>query len=657
MMMNIFGHNFWICQYQSAGSDDVIVLNDDDKNSNSNEELEPVNILTTLETNNNVNETIPKGIEAYIPIVKLEKMSTTQIYQLTKHRDHQQNLRAFLRQKRNEKRVSQDFTRKKRRREDNDDVHTKWQALQQFLEYQAASNKLLMYPDDLQFYRPKRRHYSEVISRYSIDRSETSSLCGSSVCNENYRPRRSLSSPKRFKFDTFSKSETKARRKLMDTNVSYVVEQICGINVINYEIFFLVKWKHYSSKDNTWEPMENVRNCEKLVLEYVNKELNSFEDEVEKVMKDFFDAQKDTVEDYKNKLKSDVMKEIVTKFDAFEFRCSQLIYMYVKDYATQYLNFKKRFRQLIVLNHFLELDKQQKAAHDKLRAEIMEKEMNQFQIYIENNVDFTIFESFDYTRDNILPKNVNFTVGELKTGCKCAKSCDRTSNCCPKFMKSNFAYGKYVDSNRLRLYNSQMIYECNDYCNCDKNCLNRLTQQPRKIPCTIFKTKNGRGWGLKAVKTIPRGSYIIEYTGEIIDQEESIRRGSKYDEIGKSYLFDLDFNEKSEAVYTIDAAHYGNLARLINHSCEPNCRIWPVATCNYNASIYRLCIFTTRKIKSGEELTIDYSGGAIISDEEDEKIDNGEFLDVTVSVNISHKHKTLDVCKCGSKFCKGKIFA
>lgn len=629
--------------------------------NDSNEELEPVNNLTTLETNNNVKMTIQKGIETFIPIVRLEKMSKTQIYQLTKHHDHQQNLRAYIRQKRNEKRVSQDFTRKKRRREDTDDVQTKWKALQQFLDYQAGINEFLKYPGELEFYKPKRRRYSEFISRYSIDRSETSSISGSSVSNENFRPRRSLCSPKRFKYDTVDKNEVKARRKSIDINVSYVVEQICGINLSNHEILFLVKWENYSTKDNTWEPMKNIRDCEELALEYVNEELMSLEEDYKEVMKKFVEENMDTIEAYKNKPKSQIMKEIETKFDAFEFQCSQLLYMYTKHQAPFYLNFKKRFRQLVVLNHFLELDKEQQAAHDKLRAEIMEKEMNEFEIFIENNVDFTVFESFAYTRENILPKNVNLTVEELKTGCKCAKTCDQTSKCCPKIMNSNFAYNEYVDSNRLRLYKSQMIYECNDYCSCDKNCLNRLTQQPRKIPFTIFKTNNGRGWGLKAAKPIPRGSYIVEYTGEIIDQEESVRRGEKYDEIGKSYLFDLDFNEKSEAVYTIDAANYGNLARLINHSCEPNCRIWPVATCNHDATIYRLCIFSTRKIKSGEELTIDYSGGTIISDDEsdseNEKIENEKFLDVSHALNISHKHKTLDVCKCGSTFCKGKIFA
>ncbi|XP_070495118.1 histone-lysine N-methyltransferase SUV39H1 [Chironomus tepperi] len=640
--------------------DDELMMDD----QKSNEELDPVNndLLTALEPNNNINKTIPMGIEDFLPVVKLEKITKKQIYYLTKHRDRQQNLKTFIRQKRNEKLLSRDSSRYKKSRQHVNDIQAKSQAIIQFLDYKSDSNFYhLKSPREFEFYKPTRRRYSEIISRYSTDRSETSSISGSSVSNESFRPRRSLCSPKRFKFEEFGNKEPKSRRKLTDLSASYTVEKICGINIANSDILFLVKWENYPSHSNTWEPMSNIRDCEELALEFVNAELDSLQEDYQKVIQDYLNEQQDVIESYKNKPKSEIMQDIANKFDAFEFHCSQLLYMYILNQPGYYLNFRKRFRELVILNHFLELDKQQKIAHDAISADIMDKERNEFPIYIENNVDFTVFEPFSYTRENILPMNVRSTVDQQKSGCKCYKSCSRTTKCCPKIMNGNFAYNEYVDGNRLRLYNSQMIYECNDYCSCNKNCLNRLTQQPRKIPFTIFLTKNGRGWGLKAVKSIPRGSYIIEYTGEIIDQEESVRRGEKYDAIGKSYLFDLDFNEKREAVYTIDAAHYGNLARLINHSCEPNCRIWPVTTCNHDASIYRMCIFSIRKIKAGEELTIDYSGGTIISDyssDEDEKVENGEFVDVTHAVNnISHTHRTLDVCKCGSKFCKGTIFA
>jgi SET domain-containing protein len=120
----------------------------------------------------------------------------------------------------------------------------------------------------------------------------------------------------------------------------------------------------------------------------------------------------------------------------------------------------------------------------------------------------------------------------------------------------------------------------------------------------------------------------------------------------------LDFNETAEAVYTIDAYKCGNLSRLINHSCEPNCRIWPVTTCNQESSIYKLCFFSTRLIKAGEELSFDYNGG--VHDDSSESCkdalnDDDETNGVSGN-NIVRRHKTVDSCKCGSVNCRGFIF-
>lgn len=52
----------------------------------------------------------------------------------------------------------------------------------------------------------------------------------------------------------------------------------------------------------------------------------------------------------------------------------------------------------------------------------------------------------------------------------------------------------------------------------------------------------------------------------------------------------------------IDATEMGDIARFINHSCEPNCRaeLWEVfrKTC--------VGIFADRDIKGGEEINYDY---------------------------------------------------
>lgn len=93
------------------------------------------------------------------------------------------------------------------------------------------------------------------------------------------------------------------------------------------------------------------------------------------------------------------------------------------------------------------------------------------------------------------------------------------------------------------------------------------------------------GLGLFALDAIPADKRIIEYVGSIISYEEADKRGGKY-------LFTID--EK----YCIDGSARSNIARYINHSCRPNAAAY--------TSGLRVWIWSSRTIKAGEEITIDY---------------------------------------------------
>lgn len=147
-------------------------------------------------------------------------------------------------------------------------------------------------------------------------------------------------------------------------------------------------------------------------------------------------------------------------------------------------------------------------------------------------------------------------------------------------MKKKFAY-KRDSKNRpvIRFNEPEIIVECGELCKCGLNCFNRLTQQPKKFPLCLFKTKN-QGWGVKAMTNIPKNSYIIEYVGELIGQMEADMR------VRTEYLFDMIFHENNEEsvkesgdFYTLDSYEFGNLSRFINHSCEPNTQISHVTNC------------------------------------------------------------------------------
>ena len=97
--------------------------------------------------------------------------------------------------------------------------------------------------------------------------------------------------------------------------------------------------------------------------------------------------------------------------------------------------------------------------------------------------------------------------------------------------------------------------------------------------------------GLYASKDIKEGTKIIEYVGKIISKKES-EKNIKFDNEKDIYLFNL--NNK----YDLDGDFKFNTARLINHSCDPNCEV--------KGKGLKLWILAIKNIKKGEELSYDY---------------------------------------------------
>ena len=106
------------------------------------------------------------------------------------------------------------------------------------------------------------------------------------------------------------------------------------------------------------------------------------------------------------------------------------------------------------------------------------------------------------------------------------------------------------------------------------------------------------GQGVYATQDIKAETQIIEYIGELIDKDESENRAwAQHEHAEKTgdaavYIFTLDKK------WDIDGNVPWNTARLINHSCDPNCEAWIVGK--------RIFIYALRDIKAGEELSFDY---------------------------------------------------
>jgi len=133
----------------------------------------------------------------------------------------------------------------------------------------------------------------------------------------------------------------------------------------------------------------------------------------------------------------------------------------------------------------------------------------------------------------------------------------------------------------------------------------------------LYKNKksNIHRHGLSAAIYIKKGQKIIQYRGKKISLLKA-EKDPKYDNGKEIYLFNL--NKK----YDLDGDFKFNTARLINHSCNPNCEVL-----EYNKKLW---IFAMRDIKKNEELTYDYG----------------------FSFDKDYKNY---ICKCGAKNCVGYI--
>ncbi len=106
------------------------------------------------------------------------------------------------------------------------------------------------------------------------------------------------------------------------------------------------------------------------------------------------------------------------------------------------------------------------------------------------------------------------------------------------------------------------------------------------------------GSGVYATRDIAADELVIEYVGELIDKTESGKRGSKQQERaaknGDAAVYIFNITEK----WDLDGNVPWNTARLINHSCSPNCEARSMGK--------RIFIHALRDIAEGEELSFDY---------------------------------------------------
>lgn len=234
---------------------------------------------------------------------------------------------------------------------------------------------------------------------------------------------------------------------------------------------------------------------------------------------------------------------------------------------------------------------------------------------------------FKYIKSNRVAKNV--IIPPNAPGCNCKGKCTNAEKCsCARLNGNDFPYVHH-DGGRL-VEPRDVVFECGPRCGCGPSCLNRTSQRGLKYQLEVYRTKD-KGWAVRSRDLIPSGAPVCEYIG-------ILRKSDELDNVsGNDYIFDIDCwqtmngiggrerrlrdvsipssnhaKERNDHIsetgpeFCIDAGLYGNVARFINHSCEPNLFVQCVLSSHHDVRLARVVLFAADNILPMQELTYDY---------------------------------------------------
>ncbi|TMW89446.1 hypothetical protein EJD97_017174 [Solanum chilense] len=226
---------------------------------------------------------------------------------------------------------------------------------------------------------------------------------------------------------------------------------------------------------------------------------------------------------------------------------------------------------------------------------------------------------YDYLLKTVFPPYVYQHVGN-GSGCECTDGCGNGTNCfCAMKNGGQFAY----DTNGILLRGKPIIFECGPHCSCPPTCSNRVSQKGVRNRFEVFRSRE-TDWGVRSLDLLQAGSFICEYTGVVLTQEQaqiftmngdSLIYPSHFAERWAEWgdLSRIDSNYARPAYpsippldFAMDVSRMRNLACYMSHSSSPNVLVQPVLYDHNNVSFPHLMLFAMENIPPLRELSIDY---------------------------------------------------
>lgn len=457
-------------------------------------------------------------------------------------------------------------------------------------------------------------------------------------------------------YENYQKERRGVKRKLERTkklrpnkdaetySKEYVVEKIIAqeFDVETKLLMFEVKWKGYSSEHNTWEPLEHLTHCTSLLTQFLAETLGTHV--LDKLCEKLNISSQLSDQDLLEMLKITDLRNLPDKLSLQQ----KLIRLIATPPHERHIRKLEEGKKAILLYQLVLKRESQLKKLESWEELINQAAGEEAYLKVENNVDLEYPpEGFTYVNDYVATDGIVIPT-QPASGCDCEECGPKIKNCCGRQPHNGFTFR---GRGKVNVNPGIAVYECNKKCRCDADCRNRVVQNGRKVPLCIFRTANGCGWGVRALRKIHCGEFVCEYVGEVITHEEAEIRGRAYDKEGRTYLFDLDYNSKDN-LYTVDAAKFGNVSHFINHSCDPNLGVYAVWINCSDPNLPKLALFALREIQRDEEITFDYMMN--IDPVVPTTPEKSRFLHTPDKDQIRQNGK--NICKCDADSCRRYLF-